>query len=193
MDAMLSRTACSPSAFLAPFLPSARNSSARFFIAARSAALKPSDLVCALLAGIFTQPFDAAGPARCRPSEARLGPMTPRSFSIPDRIGNQGDGQVAAPRAEPTLTGWWSKSIPSCALVSPVARRPPRHVLFNRVQQLVVRFEPLDRGQLIHRQPAQEVVSCARGRLPFRERGRIQDQFQVFADRRAAQLALDRD
>jgi hypothetical protein len=35
--------------------------------------------------------------------------MTPRSFSIPDRIGNQGDGQVAALRAGPTLTGWWSK------------------------------------------------------------------------------------
>src|SRR3954447_18071787 len=40
--AMLSSRACSPSAFLAPLLPSARSSSARCFIAARSAAVKPS-------------------------------------------------------------------------------------------------------------------------------------------------------
>src|SRR3954449_3042352 len=39
--AMLSRRACSPSAFFAPLFPSARSSSARCFIAARSAALKP--------------------------------------------------------------------------------------------------------------------------------------------------------
>src|SRR4051794_35956977 len=39
--AMLSGRACSPSAFRAPLLPSARSSSARCFIAARSAVLKP--------------------------------------------------------------------------------------------------------------------------------------------------------
>jgi hypothetical protein len=41
--AMESRVACNSSAFLAPFLPSARNSAARAFIAARSSALKPAD------------------------------------------------------------------------------------------------------------------------------------------------------
>src|SRR3954452_11947289 len=40
--AMLSSRACSPSAFFAPLLPSARNSSARCFMAARSAAGEPS-------------------------------------------------------------------------------------------------------------------------------------------------------
>jgi hypothetical protein len=54
---MLSRTACRPSAFLAPFLPSARNSAARFFIAARSSALKPSDSVLAFFSGILGLPF----------------------------------------------------------------------------------------------------------------------------------------
>jgi len=49
---MLSRTACSPSAFLAPFLPSARSSAARFFIAARSSAVKPLDWVLEFFAGI---------------------------------------------------------------------------------------------------------------------------------------------
>ncbi len=54
---MLSRTACRPSAFLAPFVPSARNSAARAFIAARSSALKPSDSVLAFFAGILALPF----------------------------------------------------------------------------------------------------------------------------------------
>src|SRR3954454_9429915 len=40
--ATLSSRACSPSAFFAPAFPSARSSAARCFIAARSAALKPS-------------------------------------------------------------------------------------------------------------------------------------------------------
>ncbi len=39
--AIASSTACRPSAFLAPFFPSARSSAARSFIAARSSALKP--------------------------------------------------------------------------------------------------------------------------------------------------------
>ena len=43
ISAILSSTACRPSACLAPFLPSARSSAARSFIAARSSALKPSD------------------------------------------------------------------------------------------------------------------------------------------------------
>jgi hypothetical protein len=55
--AMLSRTACRPPAFLAPFLPSPRNSAARFFIAARSPALKPPDPVLAFVAGILGLPF----------------------------------------------------------------------------------------------------------------------------------------
>ena len=55
--AMRSRTACMPSAFLAPFLPSARSSAARSFIAARSSALNPSDLVAAFFAGIVGLPF----------------------------------------------------------------------------------------------------------------------------------------
>src|SRR5215831_9541076 len=44
--AIASRAACRSSACLAPFLPSARSSAARAFIAARSSALKP-------LAGVF--------------------------------------------------------------------------------------------------------------------------------------------
>src|SRR3954469_7199803 len=55
--AMLSRTACRPSAFLAPCLPSARSSAARSFIAARSSALKPSDAVVAFFAGILGLPL----------------------------------------------------------------------------------------------------------------------------------------
>src|SRR6478735_1789045 len=46
---MLSRTACKPSAFFAPFLPSARISAARAFIAARSAWLNPPDPLLAVL------------------------------------------------------------------------------------------------------------------------------------------------
>src|SRR5215207_5107523 len=56
--AMLSRTACNPSALLAPFFPSARSSAARCFIAARSAALKPSDSVLVVLPGIRRLPFE---------------------------------------------------------------------------------------------------------------------------------------
>src|SRR3954454_11926209 len=48
--AMLSSRACSPSAFFAPLLPSARSSAARCFIAARSAALKP--LLVVVLVGV---------------------------------------------------------------------------------------------------------------------------------------------
>jgi MFS family permease len=43
---------CSSSARLAPFLPSARSSAARPFIAARSSALKPADPVPEVFAGI---------------------------------------------------------------------------------------------------------------------------------------------
>src|SRR3954451_16216112 len=50
--AMASSTACSPSAFLAPFFPSERSSAARSFIAARSSALKPWDSVSAFFTGI---------------------------------------------------------------------------------------------------------------------------------------------
>src|SRR5713226_139775 len=88
ISAMLSRTACRPSALLAPFLPSARNSAARAFIAARSSALKPSDSLLAFFAGILGLPFlTLRGSVSCRPSTERLGPATPWRFSIPDRIG----------------------------------------------------------------------------------------------------------
>jgi len=53
---MLSRTACSPSAFLAPFVPSARSSAARAFIAARSSAVKPPGWVVGLFAAILGVP-----------------------------------------------------------------------------------------------------------------------------------------
>src|ERR1700733_10548036 len=66
--AMLSRTACRPSAFLAPLLPSARSSAARFFIAARSAALKPSDVIVAVSADIRLLPFLTLGGPGVRPS-----------------------------------------------------------------------------------------------------------------------------
>src|SRR3954453_14128030 len=56
---MLSRIAFRPSARLAPFLPSARSSAARSFIAARSSALNPSDFVAAFLVAIFGLPLDA--------------------------------------------------------------------------------------------------------------------------------------
>ena len=46
-----------PSAFFAPFLPSARSSAARSFIAARSSALNPSDVVAAFFAGILGLPL----------------------------------------------------------------------------------------------------------------------------------------
>src|ERR1700685_316917 len=97
ISVMLSRTACRPSAFLAPFLPSARNSAARFFIAARSSALKPPDSVVALFAGILGLPFlTLGGSVSCRPSTERLGSATPWRFSIPDRIGVRHAG-VQAP------------------------------------------------------------------------------------------------
>src|SRR5829696_4102561 len=57
ISAILSRTACRPSAFLSPFLPSARSSSARSFMAARSSALNPSDF---FVAGM-TIPFRSSG------------------------------------------------------------------------------------------------------------------------------------
>ena len=50
-----------PSAFLAPFLPSARSSAARSFIAARSSALNPSDVVAVFFAGIVGLPFTMLG------------------------------------------------------------------------------------------------------------------------------------
>ncbi len=65
---MLSRTACRPSAFLAPFVPPARNSAARAFIAARSSALKPPDSVLALFAGILGLPFLDAQRLGVRPA-----------------------------------------------------------------------------------------------------------------------------
>ena len=56
IPAIASRTACSPSAFLAPFLPSARNSAARAFIAACSSAVNPPDSARAFSAGIRSLP-----------------------------------------------------------------------------------------------------------------------------------------
>ena len=50
--AIASRTPCRASAVLVPFLPSARSSAARSFIAARSSALKPSGWVAAFFAGM---------------------------------------------------------------------------------------------------------------------------------------------
>ena len=44
-------------AFLAPFLPSARSSAARSFIAARSSALKPSDTVVEFFADTLGSPL----------------------------------------------------------------------------------------------------------------------------------------
>src|SRR6266700_1134742 len=56
-----SASACRPSAFLAPFLPSARSSAARSFIAARSSALKPWDSVLAFFEGILGFPSRCSG------------------------------------------------------------------------------------------------------------------------------------
>ena len=85
ISAILSRTACKTSAFLAPFLPSARSSAARSFIAARSSALKPSDSFLAFFAGIscFLSGARRLGgvPALRRKACAR----PQRRFSIPDR------------------------------------------------------------------------------------------------------------
>src|SRR3954452_21479858 len=70
--AMLSSSACSPSAFLAPFFPSARSSAARAFIAARSSLLKPFDSVVLVFVAIVGTSLPLPGPRR-RPSgeEAR--------------------------------------------------------------------------------------------------------------------------
>src|SRR3954466_11862991 len=84
--AILSRTACSPSAFFAPFLPSARNSAARSFMAARSSALKPSDSVSELFVGIAGLPLDV--PARRVAGRLKEGyglARRPR-FLIPARV-----------------------------------------------------------------------------------------------------------
>ena len=59
MPAIASRTALRPSAFLAPFFPSARSSAARSFIAARSSALKPLVAFEPAFLGIFGSPLDA--------------------------------------------------------------------------------------------------------------------------------------
>src|SRR3954447_344136 len=74
--AMASRTACSPSAFLAPFFPSARSSAARARIAARSSALKPPDSVSMVSVDICTPLVGVRGPdlARALDSEARTRP-----------------------------------------------------------------------------------------------------------------------
>src|SRR3954470_18047026 len=56
MAAILSRTACRPSALLAPFLPSARSSAARSLMAARSSAVKPSASSCPSFGGILRPP-----------------------------------------------------------------------------------------------------------------------------------------
>src|SRR5215212_5205310 len=86
IPAILSRTAWSPSAFLAPFLPSARSSAARSFIAARSSAVKPSDAVLALFAGMCGLPLDVGPGAAPGHLRSTLGPPGPRGFSIPDRL-----------------------------------------------------------------------------------------------------------
>src|ERR1700730_672563 len=102
ISAILSRTACRPSAFLAPCLPSARSSAARSFIAARSSALKPPDSALAFFAGIRGLPFvTLRGSASCRPSVGRLDPATLWCFSIPDRIGGPAEALKWRP---PSLT-----------------------------------------------------------------------------------------
>ncbi|UOY03114.1 hypothetical protein [Blastococcus sp. PRF04-17] len=63
MAAMASRVAVSPSAFLAPFLPSARSSAARAFMAARSSAVKPS---------VFPVPFSVGMPGTLGPGPCRV-------------------------------------------------------------------------------------------------------------------------
>jgi hypothetical protein len=61
--AIESRAACSSSAFLAPFLPSARSSAARAFIAARSAAEKPSLPVSDVFVGMIILPSSFLWPS----------------------------------------------------------------------------------------------------------------------------------
>jgi len=61
ISAILSTTACRPSAFLAPILPSARSSAARSFIAVRSSTVKPSDSVLVFFEGILASLLDAQG------------------------------------------------------------------------------------------------------------------------------------
>src|SRR4051812_20596131 len=72
-----SRTACRPSAFLAPFLPSARSSAARAFMAARSAAEKPS----AVFVGMINDPFGRCwGPGVARAVDQDVRPdLSPRA------------------------------------------------------------------------------------------------------------------
>src|SRR6478609_2622822 len=78
--AIASRHSSSPSAALAPFLPSARSSAARSFIAARSCALNPVSLSVAVIA----LPLDVVGSAR--PLAEGYGPLDSARFSIPDRM-----------------------------------------------------------------------------------------------------------
>src|SRR4051794_3788947 len=79
--ARLSRTACSPSAFLAPFFPSARSSAARARIAARSSALKPPDVVS-------TFSVDIGGPPlRCQwHRETRASDSDARTDGAPELL-----------------------------------------------------------------------------------------------------------
>src|SRR5450755_3354485 len=70
--AMLSKTACKPSAFLAPFLPSVRSSAARAFIASRSSGLNPADSPLAVLVAIDWAPFLPCQARSPRPSVDRL-------------------------------------------------------------------------------------------------------------------------
>src|SRR6476620_10990937 len=86
---MLSRTACRPSACLAPFLPSARSSAARCFIAARSSALTPSDSDSALFVGIPGLLSSFGTRRHAGPSAERLDAPPLSRFSIPARIGDQ--------------------------------------------------------------------------------------------------------
>src|SRR5689334_2028553 len=74
--AMLSSNACRPSAFWAPFLPSARSSAARAFMAARSSVLNPSDIV---------RTSSPSGPRLGRRRQ-RYDPRRGESFSNPDRL-----------------------------------------------------------------------------------------------------------
>ena len=71
-----SRAACSPSAFFAPFLPSARSSSARSFMAARSSALNPSD-------------FFFGGHGESPSGRGAVGPMPIRSHTVGRTAGSE--------------------------------------------------------------------------------------------------------
>src|SRR4051812_8145646 len=98
--AMASRSASSPSAFFAPFLPSARSSAARSFIAARSSALKPSDSVVALVAGICGFLSGILGGVSRRRSDVRSAGSLSASRILIERVGSRLQSAEIVPALE---------------------------------------------------------------------------------------------